>query len=62
MNVTEAINVVLQALELGRKSAVYSFDDSALISQAIHILENVKAAQPQNTEKTEQPQKQSKTK
>ena len=35
---TEAINVLIQGVELGRKNAVYSFDDAALISQAIHLL------------------------
>lgn len=38
MTLTEAINVLIQGVELGRKNAVYSFDDAALISQAIHLL------------------------
>lgn len=38
MTLTEAVNVLIQGVELGRKNAVYSFDDAALISQAIHLL------------------------
>ena len=38
MTLTEAVNVLIQGVELGRKNAVYSFDDASLISQAIHLL------------------------
>lgn len=38
MNIKEAVNVLIQGVELGRKNAVYTFDDAAIISQAIHVL------------------------
>lgn len=52
MNNIEAINVLIQGVEIGRKNAVYSFDDAALISQAIHTLMD-ENEQPTNTNEKE---------
>lgn len=38
MTTVEAINVLLQGVEAGRKHAIYTFQDAALIYEAINVL------------------------
>lgn len=45
----EAISVMLQAAEIGRQKAAYSFDDAALIAQAIKVLTDLASVLPDET-------------
>lgn len=45
----EAISVMMQAVEIGRQKAAFSFDDAALIAQAIHVLTDLAAKLPDET-------------
>lgn len=40
MTTLEAINILLQGVEHGRKSGIYSFQDCAMIHAAIETLKN----------------------
>lgn len=38
MTTVEAINVLLQGVDAGRKRGIYTFQDAALINEAINVL------------------------
>ena len=38
MTTVEAINVLLQGVDAGRKHGIYTFQDAALINEAINVL------------------------
>jgi hypothetical protein len=53
MTITEALNVIDQALDMGRKAGVYTFGDAALIFNAMGVLSQLKDKEP----KCEKPEK-----
>lgn len=50
-NINEAIGVLLQAVEIGQKSGIYTFDDSALILQAINYIKSTAEKKTENESK-----------
>lgn len=69
MTTVEAINVIEQALEIGRKAGAYTFRDSTLIFNALGVLsqlkeaeENKQAAPTQVAPETQEPAQEPKAK
>ena len=57
MTVVEAINILFQGVEAGRKAGIFSFQDAALINEAMNVLkgadkkvENVEQKPVENVE------------
>lgn len=53
INISQAISVLLQAIDIGKTKGIYSWEDLELISQARNILIGKKSITP-NTENTEE--------
>ena len=64
MTVVEAINILFQGVEAGRKAGIFSFQDAALINEAMNVLkgadkkvENVEQKPEENKPKQPHPKK-----
>jgi hypothetical protein len=53
MTTVEAINVLLQGVEAGRKHAIYTFQDAALIYEAITVLTGKNQKEEEATKKAD---------
>jgi hypothetical protein len=52
-SVTDAINVLIQGVEIGRAKGIYSWEDLELISQSLKLLVNQKAEVSEKSENLE---------
>jgi hypothetical protein len=53
-NLSEAISVLIQGVEMGRTKGIYEWDDLELISQSLKFMQSLQQPADTSTKETEQ--------